>query len=54
MFKLPVWQSLFNLSDDQMEFQVRDRLSFQRSLGLYPEDIVNDAKTLWLLHERLT
>ena len=54
MFKLLVLQSLYNLSDDQVEFQVRDRLSFQRFLGLYPEDVVPDAKTLWLFRERLT
>lgn len=54
MFKLLVLQSLYNLSDDQVEFQVRDRLSFQRFLGLYPQDVVPDAKTLWLFRERLT
>jgi IS5 family transposase len=31
---------------------VRDRLSFQRFLGLSPEDTVPDAKTLWLFRER--
>jgi len=34
MFKMLVLQALYNLSDDQAEFQVRDRLSFQRFLGL--------------------
>jgi IS5 family transposase len=53
MFKMLVLQSLYNLSDDQAEFQVRDRLSFQRFLGLSPEDTVPDAKTLWLFRERL-
>ena len=53
MFKLLVLQSLYNLSDDQTEFQVRDRLSFQRFLGLSPEDTVPDAKTLWLFREQL-
>jgi hypothetical protein len=38
MFKLLVLQSLYNLSDDQVKYQVRDRLSFQRFLGLSPED----------------
>jgi IS5 family transposase len=53
MFKMLVLQSLYNLSDDQTEFQVRDRLSFQRFLGLSPEDTVPDAKTLWLFREQL-
>jgi IS5 family transposase len=53
MFKMLVLQTLYNLSDDQAEFQVRDRLSFQRFLGLAPEDRVPDAKTLWLFREQL-
>ncbi len=53
MFKMLVLQTLYNLSDDQTEFQVRDRLSFQRFLGLAPEDRVPDAKTLWLFREQL-
>ena len=54
MFKMLVLQALYNLSDDQTEFQVHDRLSFQRFLGLSPEDTVPDAKTLWLFREQLT
>jgi IS5 family transposase len=53
MFKMLVLQALYNLSDDQAEFQVRDRLSFQRFLGLSPEDTAPDAKTLWLFREQL-
>ncbi len=53
MFKMLVLQALYNLSDDQAEFQVRDRLSLQRFLGLSPEDPVPDAKTLWLFREQL-
>jgi transposase, IS5 family len=53
MFKMLVLQALYNLSDDQTEYQVRDRLSFQRFLGLSPEDTVPDAKTLWLFREQL-
>jgi len=34
MFKILVLQALYNLSDDQTEFQIRDRLSFMRFLGL--------------------
>ncbi len=53
MFKMLVLQSLYNLSDDQTEYQVRDRLSFQRFLGLSPHDTVPDSKTLWLFREHL-
>ena len=53
MFRMPVLQTLYNLSDDQTGFQVRDRLSFQRFLGFAPEDRVPDARTLWLFREQL-
>ena len=43
MFKILVLQSLYNLSDDQTEFQIRDRLSFMRFLGLDFEGKVPDA-----------
>jgi len=46
MFKMLVLQSLYNISDHQVEFQVRDRLSFMRFLGLSLEDAVPDEKTL--------
>lgn len=54
MFKILILQSLYNLSDDQVEFQVRDRLSFMRFLGLSLGDTVPDAKTIWLFREQLT
>ena len=53
MFKLLVLQQLHNLSDDRIEYQIRDRLSFMRFLGLQMEDRVPDAKTVWLFRERL-
>lgn len=54
MFKVLVLQSFYNLSDEQVEFQVRDRYSFCRFLGLTPEGRVPDAKTVWLFREELT
>ncbi|MFQ5586168.1 MAG: IS5 family transposase [Thermodesulfobacteriota bacterium] len=54
MFKILVLQSLYNLSDDQTEYQVRDCLSFMRFLGLAPGDAVPDAQTVWLFREELT
>ena len=53
MFKLLVLQQLYNLSDDQTEYQVRDRYSFSRFLSLSPEDRVPDAKTIWVFRESL-
>ncbi len=54
MFKIMILQSLYNLSDDQMEFQIRDRISFMRFLDLNLNDTVPDAKTIWLFRETLT
>ena len=34
MFKIIVLQALYNLSDDQTKYQIRDRLSFMRFLGI--------------------
>jgi len=53
MFKVLVLQSLYNLGDDAMEYQIRDRLSFMRFLGLCIGDQVPDAKTIWLFREDL-
>jgi hypothetical protein len=49
-----VLQALYGLSDDQAEFQIQDRLSFMRFLGLGLGDRVPDAKTIWLFREHLT
>ena len=51
MFKALVLSALYNLSDDQIEYQVRDRLSFMRFLGLGLGDRVPDARTVWLYRE---
>ena len=53
MFKTLVLGALYNLSDDQIEYQIRDRLSFMRFLGLGLGDRVPDAKTVWLYREAL-
>jgi IS5 family transposase len=54
MFRIMVLQALYSLSDDQAEFQIQDRLSFMRFLGLGFDDKVPDAKTIWLFREHLT
>jgi transposase, IS5 family len=53
MFKVLVLQTLYNLADEQVEYQIRDRLSFMRFLGLGLEDTVPDATTVWLYREAL-
>ena len=53
MLRMLVLQALHNLSDEQAEYQVRDRLSFMRFLRLGIEDSIPDATTLWLFREKL-
>jgi IS5 family transposase len=42
---------LDNLSDEQLEYQLCDQLSFMRFLGLGQEDRVPDVTTVWLYRE---
>lgn len=53
MFKILVLQSYYNLSDDNTEFQIMDRLTFMRFLGLKMSDRVPDAKTIWVFREHI-
>jgi len=53
MFRILVLQALYTLSDEQTEFQLRDRLSFMRFVGLELHEPVPDAKTIWLYREQL-
>jgi IS5 family transposase len=53
MFRVLVLQALYTLSDEQAEYQLRDRLSFMRFAGLALHDAVPDAKTIWLYREQL-
>lgn len=53
MFRMLVLASLYNLADEQVEYQVRDRLSFTRFLDLGFEDRIPDGTTLWLFREKL-
>ena len=50
MIKLLVLQQWYGLSDEELERQAYDRISFQRFLG-YP-DPVPDSTTIWLFRER--
>lgn len=54
MFKILILQRTFNLADEQTEFQIKDRLSFQTFLGLTLADTIPDEKTIWLFRDTLT
>jgi len=53
MFKIIILQKYYNLSDEQTEFQIKDRLSFMQFLGLQIGDNIPDEKTIWLFKEQL-
>lgn len=53
MLKVLVLQHLYNLSDFQTSYQLRDRLSWQRFVGIEPGETVPDEKTIWAFRERL-
>ena len=54
MFKILILQRYYNLSDDQTEYQINDRMSFMRFLNLTISDDIPDSKTIWNFTERLT
>lgn len=53
MFKILLLQQLYGIADDKTEYQINDRLSFQRFLGLTLGAKVPDAKTIWVFREKL-
>jgi len=53
MVRVLVAQQIFNLSDEQMEYQLLDRLSFQRFVGLRRSSQIPDRTTIWIFKERL-
>lgn len=53
MFKLLVLQQLYNISDEALEYQVSDRLSFMQFLGFGLADEVPDATTVGLFRKQL-
>jgi len=53
MFKILILQRYYNLSDNQIEYQILDRLSFCRFLGLSLNDKVPDEKTVWDFRNKL-
>jgi IS5 family transposase len=53
MVQVLLIQQLFNLRDEQMAFQLLDRLSFQRFVGLRASSQIPDRTTIWTFKERL-
>ena len=54
MFKILILQRYYGLGDSQLEYQIIDRASFKRFLGLESGDKVPDEKTVWAFRERVT
>ena len=52
MLKILFLQICYGVSDEEMEYQIHDRLSFQQFLG-FPESIP-DYSTIWRFREELT
>lgn len=52
MLKMLVLQSWYGISDEELEYQVADRISFQKFLG-FPHNIP-DYSTVWRFREELT
>ena len=53
LFKMLILQQLFNLSDEELEFQVNDRRSFEEFVGLGVMNRIPDATTIAFFRERL-
>ena len=54
MFKILILQRYYNLSDDQTEYQINDRMSFMRFLNLTISDDIPDSNTIRNFSEKLT
>jgi IS5 family transposase len=54
MLKILILQRAYNLSDEQAEYQINDRLSFQRFLGLDLSCDIPDYSTIWNFREALS
>lgn len=53
MLKVLLIQRYYNLSEEETEFQILDRFSFQRFVGLSVGDKVPDKNTIWDFKQRL-
>jgi len=53
MFKIMLIKRIYDLSDERAEFEIINRLSFQKFLGLSSGDKVPDSRTIWLFQNNL-
>ncbi|TAE76428.1 MAG: IS5 family transposase [Bacteroidetes bacterium] len=53
MFKILILQRYYNLSDDNIEFQINDRMTFMRFLDFTIADDIPDSRTVWFFKEKL-
>ncbi len=53
MFKILILQRYYDLSDDQVEYQINDRMSFMRFLNLNIVDVIPDSKTVWNFRQKI-
>ena len=53
-FKMLILERYYNISDEQLEYQVNDRLSFMRFLGITLADDVPDCNTIRYFRDKLT
>ena len=54
MFKIMILQRYYGLGDKQIEYQIIDRISFKKFLGIETVDKIPDEKTVWLFRENIT
>ena len=54
MFKILILQRYYNLSDNQVAYQINDRLSFMRFLDLSIAEDIPDSRTVWHFREAIT
>lgn len=53
MVRILVLKRLYNLSDEQMEYQLLDRMSYQRFCGLAQATNIPDRTTVWAFENRI-
>lgn len=54
MFKIMILQRYYNISDENTEYQILDRLSFRNFLTLSSGDKIPDARSIWLFKDKLS
>lgn len=54
LFKGLIIKRLYDLSNDELEFQITDRTSFRRFLGINENAMSPDANTFWFFNDELS